>query len=119
MKQCRFHGNKTSIAHFSRSLFGNLVANSDQSLLPANIFPAQGLAPGVFSDGSLRRIPANPAIARKGISPGTSCSAASKSRLNFAGSRNFRNSVSSLWPVNLIERIQDKHPLFFAVGENQ
>ena len=34
MKQGGFHGNQTSIAHFSRSLFGNLVANSDQLFLP-------------------------------------------------------------------------------------
>ena len=50
MKQRGFHRNKTSIAHFSRSLFGNLVANSDQLFLPINIFPLQDLVLGVFSD---------------------------------------------------------------------
>jgi len=49
MKQRGFHRNKTSIAHFSRSLFGNLVANSDQVFLPIDIFPLQDLVLGVFS----------------------------------------------------------------------
>src|SRR5271166_3766298 len=49
MKQRGFHRNKTSIAHFSRSLFGNFMANSDQSFLPINIFPLQDLVLGVFS----------------------------------------------------------------------
>src|SRR5271165_5764909 len=49
MKQGAFHRNKTSIANFSRSLFGNLVANSDQLFLPINIFPLQDLVLGVFS----------------------------------------------------------------------
>jgi hypothetical protein len=49
MKQRGFHWNKTSIAHFSRSLFGYLVANSDQLFLPIDIFPLQGLILGVFS----------------------------------------------------------------------
>ena len=50
MKQRGFHRNKTSIAHFSRSLFGNLVANRDQLLSPINIFPLQDLVLGVFPD---------------------------------------------------------------------
>jgi hypothetical protein len=66
MKQCRFHWNKTSIAHFSRSLFDNLVANSDQSLLPANIFPPQDLVPNVFSDQFAAPDTGKSAIARKG-----------------------------------------------------
>ena len=49
MKQCGFHRNKTSITYFSRSLFGNLVANSDQFFLPIDIFPLQDLVLGVFS----------------------------------------------------------------------
>jgi len=50
MKQRGFHRNKTSIAHFSRSLFGNLVANRDQLFLPIDIFPLQDLVLGVFPD---------------------------------------------------------------------
>ena len=50
MKQRGFHRNKTAIAHFSRSLFGNLVANSDQLFLPIDIFPLQDLVLGVFPD---------------------------------------------------------------------
>jgi hypothetical protein len=50
MKQRGFHRNKTAIAHFSRSLFGNLVANSDQVFLPVYIFPPQNLVLGLFSD---------------------------------------------------------------------
>src|SRR5580700_3318760 len=49
MKQRGFHRNKTSIAHFSRSLFGNLVANSDQLFLPIDIFPLQDLVLGVLN----------------------------------------------------------------------
>jgi hypothetical protein len=49
MKQRGFHRNKTSIAHFSRSLSADLVANSDQLFLPINIFPLQDLVLGVFS----------------------------------------------------------------------
>ena len=50
MKQCGFHWNKAPIAHFPRSLFGNLVADSDRLFLPVDIFPPQDLALGVFSD---------------------------------------------------------------------
>ena len=34
MKQCGFHWNKAPITHFPRSLFGNLVADSNQLFLP-------------------------------------------------------------------------------------
>jgi hypothetical protein len=44
MKQCGFHWNKAPIAHFARSLFGNLLADSDQLFLPIDIFPPQDLA---------------------------------------------------------------------------
>src|SRR6516164_6154376 len=44
MTQRGFHRNKPSIAHFSRSLFGNLAAYSDQLFLP--IFPLQDLVLG-------------------------------------------------------------------------
>ena len=50
MKQRGFHRNKTSIAHFSRSLFGNLVAYSDQVFLPIDIFPLQDLVLDVFPE---------------------------------------------------------------------
>src|SRR6516165_11480120 len=50
MTQRGFHRNKTAIAHFSRSLFGNLVANSDQVFLPIDIFPLQDLVLGVYPD---------------------------------------------------------------------
>jgi len=50
MKQCGFHWNKASITHFPRSLFGNLVSDSDQLFLPVDIFPPQDLVLGVFSD---------------------------------------------------------------------
>ena len=54
---------------------------------------------------SLRRRPAKPAIARKGISSGTSSSAVAKSCLNFAGSENFRNGVRHFGPINVLERV--------------
>ena len=50
MKQHGFHRNKTAIAHFSRSLFGNLVANGDQVFSPIDIFPLQDLVLGVLPD---------------------------------------------------------------------
>ena len=50
MKQCGFHWNKAPITRFPRSLFGDLVADSDQLLLPVDIFPPQDLVLGVFSD---------------------------------------------------------------------
>ena len=50
MKQRGFHRNKSSIAHFSRSLFGYLVANRDQAFLPIDIFPFQDLVLGVSPD---------------------------------------------------------------------
>ena len=50
MKQCGFHWNKAPITHFARSLFGNLVADSDKLFLPADIFPPKDLVLGVFSD---------------------------------------------------------------------
>src|SRR5208337_1506852 len=50
MKQCSFHWNKAPITHFARSLFGNLVADSDQLFLPVDIFPPQDLVRGIFSD---------------------------------------------------------------------
>ena len=53
MKQCGFHWNKAPITHFPRSLFGNLVADSDQLFLPVDIFPPQDLVLGVFSDISI------------------------------------------------------------------
>ena len=50
MKQCGFHWNEAPIAHFPRSLFGNLVADSDELLLPVDILPSQDLVLGVFPD---------------------------------------------------------------------
>ena len=50
MKQCGFHWNKAPITHFPRTLFGNLVADSDQLFLPVDIFQSQDLVLGVFSD---------------------------------------------------------------------
>ena len=50
MKQCGLHWNKAPITHFARSLFGNLVADSNQLFLPVDIFPPQDLVLGVFSD---------------------------------------------------------------------
>ena len=47
MKQCGFHWNKAPITHFARSLFGNLVADSDQLFLPVDIFPPRDLVLGV------------------------------------------------------------------------
>jgi hypothetical protein len=47
MKQCGFHWNKAPITHFPRSLFGNLMADSDQLFLPVDIFPPQDLILGV------------------------------------------------------------------------
>jgi len=37
MKQCGFHWNRAPITQFARSLFGNLVADSDQLFLPVEI----------------------------------------------------------------------------------
>ena len=86
MKQRGFHRNKTSIAHFSRSLFGNLVANSDQVFWPIEIFPLQHLVLGVFSD---QFTPPNVGEARhckkRENNSGASSSAVSKSLLNYAG----------------------------------
>jgi hypothetical protein len=86
MKQGGFHRNKTSIAHFSRSL-----ATSWRTVLncfcqsTSSHFKTWSSAYSLTN--SLRRTPAKPAIARKGISSGTSSSAVSKSVLNCAGSR--------------------------------
>jgi len=72
-------------------LFSNLVADSDQLFLPVDIFPLQDLVLAYSLTSSVRRTPAKPAIARKGISSGTSSSAVSKSLFKLRRLENFGN----------------------------
>src|SRR3984957_11384467 len=72
MKQCGFHWNKAPITHFPRSLFGNLVADSDQLFLPVDIFPPQNLVLDVFSDQFTAAEASETRHSKKGISSGTS-----------------------------------------------
>ena len=104
MKQCGFHWNKAPITHFPRSLFGNLVADSDQLFLPVDIFPPQDLVLGVFSDQFTAAEASETRHSKKRDQFGHLLFCCRQKLFKLRRFQDFRNGVRHFGPINVIER---------------